>query len=452
MLLLLGISCLPLVENAFIAFILAFPIFTFGFLISQVFKKFYLSPLTRYILFILALVLAINALLNVGKWGRWELSWFVWYLLFAIQLINIFSIKSKNGWLFSYLVSILHIGVAAQYTESPIFIAFFLTFLIVAPLAFNSLASWEKEKDKEKKAIPLGFTSRLDLYKWIGLSTFNISFLTVLLFLSLPRAKSPLFTFKQRLQPSKEAKETTEELKPGRPSPTLQRYFSDSIPLGEVSDLKKENILIMLVETNRPLLWRVKAFDWFSDGRWYSTHYKLFELWGKKDHLRLRPFYLSSGILFTTPVQQFVHQKFIIKNYKQNLLISAYQPIEILNLGVDKIKIDPLENVYLDEPLGPGRVYEVISIEKLYSFQYLKSSPREYPEMIRRIYLRLPENLDKRIKELTWYILRDVPPQPYLEVVALRDYLIHNYTYDTNVCPKGVNALSEFLFEKGRGD
>ncbi|MDP8234662.1 MAG: transglutaminaseTgpA domain-containing protein, partial [Candidatus Saelkia tenebricola] len=446
LLILLGILCLPLVEGIDSVSSLSFLLFTFGYIYTQAYNKSRLSKGACAVLLIIAVALGSIALLIIGKLGEWEIIWFSWHVMLSIQITSIFRVKDKRGWIFSYLISLSQIAIAGVFTERGFFLILFPFCLVLT--VFNFILLLLKTEIKEK---PLEFLkSKIALMKWGAITTAHVFFITIAMFFVLPRTKSPLFELKKQMHLVDKLKEG-DMLAEKMVKENFEMKFPEKPILGNFSDIKNDDVLIMVVETTKPFLWRVKAFNNYEDGEWSLVGSKPVRIDIKDKQVHLRPLYFKDALFVQMNPGQFHHQKFYIKNYAQNLLISSYPLIEIENISGSNISIDHFENIYLENKIRFGNEYEVISIDKRYSSDYLRSLSRMYPEEIINLYLKLPVDLDKRILDLTKKVLKNAPQNIYDELVILREYLKKNCQYGL-INRSNRPDLSEFLFGKKEGD
>ncbi|OQX82283.1 MAG: hypothetical protein B6D53_04860, partial [Candidatus Omnitrophica bacterium 4484_49] len=140
----------------------------------------------------------------------------------------------------------------------------------------------------------------------------------------------------------------------------------------------------MLVETDKPFLWRVEAFNdfEFKSGVWSIKVKDRRQFTLQNGYLRLTPLYLSQASLIKMRPQQFIHHKFYIKNFTGNLLPCAYQVLEIGDLPATRVNVDVSENIYLPQQLKFNTSYNVVSIQKIFPSHILRSLPRKYPEIL----------------------------------------------------------------------
>jgi hypothetical protein len=102
--------------------------------------------------------------------------------------------------------------------------------------------------------------------------------------------------------------------------------------------------------------------------------------------------------------------------------------------------------------LGESSRYSVTSLVADLRATQLISAPLTYPEGVLREYLRLPENLPARVRNLAKRITAGAAT-PYHKAVRLQSYLRETYPYtlDTPSPPPGRDAVDYFLFEAPGG-
>ncbi len=446
LLVILGVISLPLFEGAYSVSVSSFLLFTSVFIFSHFFKKIRLSVLMRKVLLIAFVFLAFLALLLSGKVGQRELVWLVWFLIFCIQIVGVLSYKISSVFLAAFLLSALQIAIAGEFTDSFLFMVFFSLFMMLAPLGFILLLSKLEMREEIFKLLK----RKMEFLKWGTLTTANAFFMTALIFLIMPRIKAPLFAIKKEIGIIDKLKQEDPFAKAILKDKTQLR-FPDEVSLGMLSEMKeKEERIVMLVETQKPQLWRAKAFNSFKDGEWVISGTKPVELALENRGIILSPFYLDDTLLVKLKPEQFQHQKFYIKDYSQDILLGAYQIIELSELPAKGLKMDLLENIYFDRYVKSGDTYEVISIDKVYPHDYLRSLPKKFPQQMSKLYLEIPEDLDSRFFELAEEVFKNAPANIYDAVVILKEYLNKNYRYA--LTSTETETISDFLFTTKEGD
>ncbi|MDP8253692.1 MAG: transglutaminaseTgpA domain-containing protein [Candidatus Kaelpia aquatica] len=440
----IGIAALPLIEGVGSSLLLAGSIFTFGFVLTQLIKIFHFSKnIARALLFIASIVGA-GAFFTSGNSGEWAIVWLVWYFILSFQIISIFSSKDAKSWFSSYLLSFIQLSLGGIFTEKLFFLVIFSLYLALSVFGFIFLLPKLQIREKILKLIK----PRLDLARWGALTTVNVFFVTGLVFLVLPRTQDPLFAVKKEMhlvERLKKEVDFTEEM-------TKEEAMSlpDEVELGTISELKNENKILMLVETEKPFLFKAQTFNYYNGSNWIKYGSKPVAIRVKDEKINFKPLYLRKELFAKMTPDKFYHQKFYIRNYSQNLILGSYPIISLSGSGIEEIKIDHFENIYLQRKLKFGDEYEVVSVDKSYPSNYLRSLSRQYPKEIMDLYLQLPPDLDKRLMDLTSEILKYTPPNIYDELITIRKYLKEHCVYSrlTGKSP----TLYEFLFDKKPGD
>ncbi len=441
----IGIIALPLIERAGSSLILAGSIFTFGFVLTQLVKKFNFSRIiSRGLLFVL-LVFGAGIFFTSGNSGEWAIAWLAWYFILSFQVVSIFSSKNTKGWLNSYLLSFIQLSLSGIFTEKLLFLGIFSLYLVLSVFGFIFLLPKLEIRDKILKPMK----PRLGLARWGALTTFNVFFITGLVFLALPRTQNPLFVVKKKMhlidELKKEVDLTGEMAKEGGMS------FPNEVGLGTISELKNEDKILMLIETEKPFLFKAQTFNYYNGSNWIKYGSKPVAIKVKDENINFKPLYLRKELFVKITPDKFYHQKFYIKNYSQDLILGAYPIIDLSGAGIKEIRIDHFENIYLQRKLKFGDEYEVVSLDKSYPSNYLRSLPRQYPKEIMDLYLQLPPNLDQRLMDLTSKILKYTPSNIYDELITIREYLKKHCVYNRLSAGKSP-TLYDFLFNKKPGD
>ena len=235
--------------------------------------------------------------------------------------------------------------------------------------------------------------------------------------------------------------------------------FTDSVELGQIGEIKRDNTVVMRVQTGHPvdyplLRWRGIALTNFDGRRWFE-----------KDKTRDL---LSSGpggwVTFDSPYAMKVP---IAGQLRFTILLqpmasdAIFAPVQVLQLR-GNFSSDPSR--YNAEPhfsaLGvddtgsisnPSRNfsqirYEGISLLPTARPAKARTAGTDYPPEIRETYLQLPEKLDARIPELAKKITATAN-NPFDKAIVLENYLRRTYGYTLNLAGKpGADPLAQFLF------
>jgi hypothetical protein len=439
----IGIAVLPVVERAGFSLILALTLFSSGFILTELFKKSYFSKSLIKLLVSLLILTGVIGSFILGSSREWAAVWIIWYSILAFQVITIFNHKDLKSWSISYLLSFIQLSLGGVFRESLFFIIIFIIYL--ALMVFGLILIFLKTGAGER-ALRLA-KPRLYLAKWGALTTVNVFFITGLVFLILPRTQSPFFQIKRDIH-------LVETLKEEHGYPLdieeVSLSFPDKIELNTLSELKNQDMIVMLVERESPALLKVQTFNHYDGKSWTKRGSRPVAIKVEDGQVNLKPLYLNKELFSKITPDKFYHQKFYIKSYAEQFIAGSYPIINLIGLDAAEIEIDHFENIYLQKKLKPGDRYEVVSVDKSYPSNYLRTLPRTYPKEIMDLYLQLPPDLDQRLMNLASEILKYTPPNIYDELITVRKYLKDNCRYGR--LTKESPTLSEFLFENKPGD
>ncbi len=367
------------------------------------------------------------------------------HLIVFLSAIKLLQVKSDRDWVFLYLISFFELLLAAGLSFSPVFlgtltlyllcslstvIAFEIrkaqrgvkpaeTRLLVPPdsRVFRKLVGTRGKRDIEASRLPLVAASMLVL----------IFILALPLFFVAPRAGSAVIS---------------------RGGGALTNFigFSESVRLGEIGDLKRNNQVVMRVRIEDPdsapgpgLKWRGLALDEFTGHAWKKsaearrTQQKLIERGffrlGTTDALKglttqtvfLEP--LNSTVLFAAP---------------RALAIQGDFPfVRVDSEGSIQSRAHDLDRI----------MYTVISDTTEPDPETLRRDMRPYSASDER-YKDYPQTLDRRVADYARAtILNARARNRYDAAKAIETELRDNYGYSLQMRASGADPLSDFLFK-----
>ena len=240
--------------------------------------------------------------------------------------------------------------------------------------------------------------------------------------------------------------------------------FTDNVELGEIGEIKKNNTVVMRVQTgvpiNYPLLrWRGIALTNFDGRRWFSTesrvqlHEPTSNGWitlATRAGMEGRP---AVQVDFTTLLQPLASdalfapgQLMVVRgNFSgEGGTYDGASRHSILSVDSTGSIFNPSHN------FSPVR-YQGISLLPVARPAQARSAGTAYPELIRETYLQLPSNLDSRIPALARKIAAGAD-NPYDQALVIENYLRTNFAYSLILTGKpGADPLAHFLFETRSG-
>jgi len=103
------------------------------------------------------------------------------------------------------------------------------------------------------------------------------------------------------------------------------------------------------------------------------------------------------------------------------------------------------------ESASPEITYTVVSLVPDVTSDQLRAAGDEYPEWVRKRYLRLPTTLPARVRELAERVVEGAE-SPYDQALLLEDYLRkYEYTLDIPSPPSNRDVVDYFLFDLQKG-
>ncbi len=366
------------------------------------------------------------------------------HFLLIVTVLRLYSATTDRDAMFLAMLSFASVLASAVFTVDTNFFFLFIAYLLFAVATFLGL---EIRRSAFGAVFPPlhGEASReRRFYRAISLAALSVAFGAIffgsLLFFFFPRVSAGYFA-RTGFQPS------------------LMTGFTDSVELGQIGEIKRDNTVVMRVQTGHPvdyplLRWRGIALTNFDGRRWFE-----------KDKTRDL---LSSGqggwVTFDSPYAMKVP---IAGQLRFTILLqpmasdAIFAPVQVLQLR-GNFSSDPSR--YNAEPhfsaLGvddtgsisnPSRNfsqirYEGISLLPTARPAKARTAGTDYPPEIRETYLQLPEKLDARIPELAKKITATAN-NPFDKAIVLENYLRRTYGYTLNLAGKpGADPLAQFLF------
>lgn len=225
--------------------------------------------------------------------------------------------------------------------------------------------------------------------------------LTILLFVILPRTDYPLFSF----------------LNHGVKANT---GFSDSVKLGEVSDIQEDNSIVMRVSMPKVnpkfLYWRGIVLSFF-DG----TEWKRVENFEKNAYVEGNK----------------IKQTVILEPYEDKYLFALDKPVIIYQKDI--LASDDLV-FHKNHKIKRRLKYEAISI--LSDRIIVKNIERD-------IYLQVPDSVKEKINPLAISLKKETPVKT---VFAVLNFLNQNFVYSLDDLPVSSNPIVDFLMKHRKGN
>jgi transglutaminase-like putative cysteine protease len=351
------------------------------------------------------------------------------HLVFFVAVVKILTGHTDRDYLLLKVIAFLELLAACIVSASFNFFVFLLLFLLlgVATFASSEIRQARKRGYSPARSSRAGVTVRLGgVVIAVSLAILTI---TAGLFFFLPRTARAAF---QHL--------------------VSHRYhlvgFSNHVTLGEIGEVKQENVAVMHVKMDRPedrslaLKWRGAALSEFNGRAWFNRPAPGQILQPDRAGL-LR---LDDG----TPHRdgRYISYAVYLSDLAQDALFFAGTP--------QYVRIDSL---VVRRPFGnySAQFTEARTVSyQVYS--HLDSPAARDPALVdpltsdaRHAYLQLPPRLDQRIRDLTEHIV-GAEASPAVRAILLQKYLRNNYGYTLEL-PKVEpdDPLAFFLFHRKKG-
>jgi transglutaminase-like putative cysteine protease len=367
----------------------------------------------------------------------------VHFLLF-VTIVRLYSATTDRDAIFLAMLSFASLLASAVFTVDTNFFFLFVVYLLFAVATFLGLEIRRSAFGAVFPPIHAEASRERRFYRAISLAAVTVAIGAILigslLFFFFPRFSAGYFA-RTGFQPS------------------LMTGFTDSVELGRIGEIKKDNSVVMRVQTGAPvnypmLRWRGIALSTFDGRRWYSQ-----EKWHD-----LRASRQDGWVTFATPFDMKApiagQLRFIV--LLQPLASDAiFAPAQVLQLRgnfsndagtyygtarASALGIDSAGSIYNPSRNFSQIRYEGLSLLPVARPPNARFAGTDYPNDIRNTYLQLPQDMDPRIPELARKITVSAG-NPFDKSIILENYLRRNYGYTLNLAGKpGADPLAQFLF------
>jgi protein-glutamine gamma-glutamyltransferase len=371
----------------------------------------------------------------------------VHFLLF-VTIVRLYSATTDRDALFLAMLAFAGVLASAIFTVDTYFLVLFLVFLFFSVAAFTGLEIRRGARGSLFPILSSNGQHERRFYRALSLASLTLTlgaiFFGAILFFVFPRFSAGYFA-RTGFQPS------------------LMVGFSDDVELGQIGEIKKDNIVVLRIKTGEPvrypmLRWRGIAFSTFDGRRWFSVktspvnHYPGSDGWiavGSRTDIQTPP---AAELHFTALMEPMASNAVFAP--AQALLLrgnfSGDAGTYYSSMRRSQLTTDAAGSVYNPYRNFAQIRYEGVSLLPVSRPAQARRAGTNYPEQIREIYLTLPP-LDPRIPDLARRVTASAG-NPYDKAIALESYLRTNYGYTLNLTGKpGDDPLAHFLFETKAG-
>ncbi len=319
-------------------------------------------------------------------------------ILLVLLGIKLLQKKEFRDFMQIYTISVFLLSASALLTIDIIFLIYFTITFFITVIAVILLTFYVEDKN-------ITFEKRR--FKNLVIKLFFIPLisipLTVVFFLLLPRTDYPIFNFLNNQGKGKTG-------------------FSDTVQLGDVSDIQMDKSVIMRVNVDEELprnqlYWRGLTLNTFNGSTWFKRHIREREikLTGKK-----------------------IKQTVILEPYGDRYLFALDKPEKINYKGFIYREGDL--SFSLSKPIFNRVKYTVISRVSPFIIE---------KDINKKIYLQIPRNLDRKIFRLAQRLRGNTDEKTLLNIIK---FFKKDFLFSLDKLPTGKNSLSKFLFEYKYGN
>jgi protein-glutamine gamma-glutamyltransferase len=354
------------------------------------------------------------------------------------------------------VLSLLLMAIATLFNQD---ISFGLLFLLYVGVGLVNLTLYHLRLQAEQHPQAASQVRRIDLgfLGFLGSLALLAMVLSVALFFLFPRVGLGIFGRQAR-------------------SPVMTTGFAEEVSLGEFGTLKTDNTVVMRVEFPagvppqvESLYWRGMSFDRYDGRAWSRTLDRSLSIFPNAAgvfELSASPLIPAASDLQFFPLEQLIY----LEPLDTNTVFGVAPLVEVKWLDRGGAMTPQQRWQWQNRRLllrETGDVSHSLPPRMPYLYRAVSRIPRDLEPRLRQLgreellsaldpvqqqaYLQLPEDLDPRIPALAEEITAGIP-DVFGKVTALRNYLLENYAYTTNLPDPGAEPpLEAFLFTHRRG-
>lgn len=372
------------------------------------------------------------------------------HLILFLSGVKLLQRKRDRDWFFIYLISFFTVLLGAGLTASPLFLGALIIYLLCA---LSTVVAFEIQRAKRtitptqtRLLVPPDSTlfQKLPMRLWRRryLETRRLPLVSVGLLVLIVVLAFPFFLIAPRT--------ATSALKRGGTGVSGSVGFSDTVTLGQIGELKKNDEIFMHVRLDRlsamprtGLHWRGVALDQFTGVAWKKS----------RAVERVEPKDPDTGLYklgTTADVRRLTEQTFIIEPVDTPVLFGAPRVLGVQG-ELPLLRVDSEGNLQTRPHDQERLAYKVYSDTTEPSDEELRADRLEYlTDSIR--YLELPSNLNPQITTLAREVIVKSGARTWYDASrAIESHLRDKYGYSLEMKADGPDPLSDFLFNVKQG-
>ena len=372
------------------------------------------------------------------------------HMILFLSAVKLLQRKRDRDWFFIYLISFFTVLLAAGLTSSPLFLGTLILYLLCA---LSTVVAFEIQKAKRKITatqtrllVPpdSSLFQKLPMRLWRRryLETRRLPLVSAGLLVLIVVLAFPFFLIAPRT--------ATSALKRGGNGVSGSVGFSDTVELGQIGELKRNDEIFMHVRLDRlsamprtGLHWRGVALDQFTGNAWKKS----------RAAERVEPKDPETGLYklgTTEDVRRLTEQTFIIEPVDTPILFGAPRVLGVQG-ELPSLRVDSAGNLQTRPHDQERLAYKVYSDTTEPSDEVLRADRMQYlTESVR--YLELPSNLNPQIGTLARDVIVKSGARTWYDASrAIESYLRDKYGYSLEMKAGGPDPLSDFLFNVKQG-
>jgi transglutaminase-like putative cysteine protease len=379
------------------------------------------------------------------------------HLIVFLSAVKLMQEKRDRDWVFLYLISFFEVLLAAGLSFSPTFLGTLSLYLLCS---LSTIIAFEIQKSKRAMAVAethllVPPDSRIFKHARGRLSkrkveAHRLPFVALVLLLLIFVLALPLFL----VAPRSGAAAFT------RSGGALTNFigFSDSVTLGEIGDLKRDNAVVMHVrfedaEPRALFRWRGVGLDEFT-GRGWKKSFESRKLESDNSETRRASEKKNDRGFFQIGTTEALHrittQTVFLEPIDSPVLFAASRPVAVQG-DFPFVHVDAEGAMQTNKRQSERVLYKVFSDVTEPDEVLLRSDLHPYPASFAR-YIQLPASLDPRINELADVVVMNARARNrYEEAKAIEAYLQQFYGYSLQMRASGPDPLADFLFRVKTG-
>jgi len=362
------------------------------------------------------------------------------HLVLFATVIKIFSSRTRRDHIYLAALSLLMMLASTVLTINTYFLLFFAIYIVLAVATFISYEirrSIELTKASTACIILASAGSQPTIGRSLGKTAAALGLGIVLaapiLFFVIPRYRSGYLMGTEN-------------------HPQNITGFSETVTLGDLRSIMRSGAVVfrVLPEDNpsdyRGVLWRGLALATFDGKHWYNDDTRL---------TAVPPVSYGRFIIPRDPgtkgrPEKALHYKVLLSPISSDVVFAAASVRRIAG-RMHLLTMDETGSLHNPQHAFSPMQYEVVSQVGLPPAAALSDSSEDYPRNIRQLYLRLPPDLDPRVRQLAEEVTSKATSN-YVRVMDVQNYLRDNFKYtlepqDTNP----ADPMGSFLFKSKKG-